>query len=304
MPSFHTSLSISGFFGLNNHADSSQFYHMPQHRPQQDENAQGWRRRLHEVIFEADTKTGRRFDVILLWAIILSVFAVMLESVPAIAEEYTLILHIFEWGFTILFTIEYIARIISVKRPLRYMFSFFGLVDLLSILPAYLGLFITGTSSLTVIRILRFIRIFRVLKLMAFMREAIVLRNAVKASRKKVTVFLVGIAMTVVILGTIMYIIEDAESGFTSIPRSIYWAIVTITTVGYGDIAPQTALGQTLASVIMIMGYAIIAVPTGIVTAELVGGKPPITNTQSCPSCSKENHDDDAKHCKNCGHEL
>jgi voltage-gated potassium channel len=277
---------------------------MPQHRPQQDENAQGWRRRLHEVIFEADTKTGRRFDVILLWAIILSVLAVMLESVPAIAAEHTLILHIFEWAFTVLFTLEYIARIISVKRPLRYMFSFFGLVDLLSILPAYLGLFITGTGSLTVIRILRFIRIFRVLKLMAFMREAIVLRNAVRASRKKVTVFLVGIGITVVILGTIMYIIEDAGSGFTSIPRSIYWAIVTITTVGYGDIAPHTALGQTLASVIMIMGYAIIAVPTGIVTAELTAAKQPSTNTQSCPSCSKDDHENNAKHCKHCGHKL
>ena len=289
---------------LNTHVHSQQLYPMSTDKEQKGEEAQGWRKQLHEIIFEADTKRGRRFDVILLWAIILSVIAVMLESVPRIAEEYGLVLIIFEWGFTILFTIEYIARIISVKRPLKYMTSFFGIVDLLSILPAYLGLFVTGTSSLTVIRILRFLRIFRVLKLMAFMREAMVLRQAIKSGRKKITVFLVGIGITVVLLGTVMYIIEDAEAGFTSIPRSIYWAIVTITTVGYGDIAPQTALGQTLASVIMIMGYAIIAVPTGIVGAEIAMSKQPSSNTQSCPSCSSEGHDDDAEFCKRCGHSL
>jgi len=288
----------------NTHVHSLQLYPMHMDQNQKHHTPNNWRRLLHEVVFEADTKRGRRFDVILLWAIILSVIAVMLESVPQIAEDYGLILIIFEWGFTTLFTIEYIARILAVKRPLKYMISFFGIVDLLSILPAYLGLFITGTSSLTVIRILRFLRIFRVLKLMTFMREAIILRQAIKASRKKMTVFLVGIAILVVLLGTIMYIIEDPEAGFTSIPRSIYWAIVTITTVGYGDIYPQTALGQSLASIVMIIGYAIIAVPTGIVGAEIAMSKQPSINTQSCPSCSKESHDDDAEFCKHCGHGL
>lgn len=302
--SFHIKLRINEIIRSNTHVHSLQLYPMHMDQNQKHHTPNNWRRRLHEVVFEADTKKGRRFDVILLWAIILSVIAVMLESVPEIAEDYGLLLHTFEWGFTILFTIEYIARIISVKRPLKYMISFFGIVDLLSILPAYLGLFINGTSSLTVIRILRFLRIFRVLKLMTFMREAIVLRQAIKSSRKKMTVFLVGIAILVVILGTIMYIIEGAESGFTSIPRSIYWAIVTITTVGYGDIYPQTALGQSLASIVMIIGYAIIAVPTGIVGAQIAMNKQPSINTQSCPSCSKESHDDDAEFCKHCGHAL
>lgn len=288
----------------NCHAHSRQFYPMSMKKPFQSEKAESWRARLHEVVFEADTPIGRRFDVILLWSIILSVIAVMLESIPKVAEDYGMLLAFFEWGFTILFTIEYIARILAVKRPLKYMISFFGIIDLLSIIPSYLGLIITGSGSLMVIRILRFLRIFRILKLMSFLREAVVLREAIKASRKKITVFLIGLGITVVILGTIMYMIEDAESGFTSIPRSIYWAIVTITTVGYGDIAPQTALGQMLASGIMIMGYAIIAVPTGIVGAEIALSKTPSMNTQSCPSCSKYGHEDDAEFCKHCGHNL
>lgn len=273
--------------------------------PQPTKSKAKWRLWLYDTIFHVDSKEGRLFDVLLLWAIILSVVAVMLESVPVIDEEYGLLLKTIEWALTAVFSIEYVARIISVRRPLRYMTSFFGIVDLLSILPAYLGLFITATSSLTVIRILRFLRIFRVLKVVAFMREAIVLRNAILDSRKKITIFLVGIAIAVILLGTIMYLIEGAESGFTSIPRSIYWAIVTITTVGYGDIAPQTAVGQTLASFIMILGYAIIAVPTGIVTAELTKTKKPSKDDEEkCPECGIANHSNDANYCRNCGHEL
>lgn len=263
-----------------------------------------WRAKMHEVIFEADTPAGKRFDIILLWAIVLSVLAVMLESVPDIREKWGFELIVIEWGFTILFTIEYIARLLSVKKPLKYVFSFFGIVDLLSILPTFLGIFVQGTGSLMVVRILRLLRVFRVLKLIGFLKEAKVLVNALQSSRRKIMVFLLSVVALVVIMGTIMYIIEDPEAGFTSIPRSIYWAIVTLTTVGYGDIAPETALGQFLASVIMILGYAIIAVPTGIVGSELAKPPLPETNTKACRNCSREGHTDDAEYCRFCGHEL
>ncbi len=264
-----------------------------------------WKRKLHEIIFEADTPAGRVFDIALLWAIVLSVLAVMLESVTSIREEYGLVLEILEWGFTILFTLEYLARIIIVKKPFAYIFSFFGMIDLLSILPTYLGIFYSGGTSLRVIRILRLMRIFRVLKLIGFLKQAKVLRDALRASRQKITIFLMAVVMIVTILGTIMYIIEPVEAGFTSIPRSVYWAIVTLTTVGYGDIAPQTALGQALASVVMIIGYAIIAVPTGIVSSELMKSEEATsTNTLTCNNCSMEGHDDDAEYCKFCGSHL
>lgn len=268
-----------------------------------------WREKLHQIIFEADTKAGKRFDVLLFWAIALSVLAVMLESVKPIHEEYELSFFIVEWTFTILFTLEFILRLLSVKKPLKYVFSFYGLVDILSILPAYLGLWIvTGSSSLRIIRILRLLRIFRVLKLMGFLKQATVLNKALKASKQKIMVFLFAVTILTVLLGTIMYLIEsgeDGETAFTSIPRSIYWAIVTLTTVGYGDIAPQTALGQFVASLVMITGYAIIAVPTGIVTSEIVKHDYPMQlNTQSCPTCSSEGHDDDAKYCNQCGGEM
>lgn len=264
-----------------------------------------WRAKLHEIIFEADTKAGKRFDIFILWAIILSVAVVMLESVNYIREDYGIILLVIEWFFTILFTIEYIARILTVKKPLKYIFSFFGLVDLLSILPSFIGLVFTETHSLRVIRILRLMRIFRVLKLFGFLKQAKVLRDAMRASKQKIMIFLLSVLLIVVILGTIMYIIETPEAGFTSIPRSIYWAIVTLTTVGYGDIAPASALGQTVASLVMIMGYAIIAVPTGIVTSEIIKGDGSTsTNTQACKACSREGHDDDAEFCKYCGDQL
>ncbi|NQX92402.1 MAG: ion transporter, partial [Flavobacteriales bacterium] len=276
----------------------------PLHK-QEKPNTEGWKDRWHEIIFEADTPAGRRFDVALLWMIVLSVIVIILESVPSIKKEYKQILIVIEYVFNGFFTLEYIMRILVVKKPWKYIFSFFGLVDLMSILPTYFAIFGIGTSSLLVIRILRFMRVFRILKLIGFAKQAALLREALKASRQKISVFLMAVMSIVVIIGTVMYIIEGPERGFTSIPVSIYWAIVTITTVGYGDISPQTPLGQTIASMMMILGYAILAVPTGIVTGEIARTTTDKSfNTINCPSCSREGHDDDAKHCKYCGHEL
>lgn len=260
-----------------------------------------WQEKLHEVIFEADTPTGKVFDVALLISIGLSVLAVMLESVESIALRYGHVLRTLEWIFTILFTIEYLLRIISVKRPLGYIFSFLGIVDLLAILPTYLSLLFVGTQALIIFRAIRLLRIFRVFKLARYLKEGKIISLALKASRFKITVFLTGVLSVVLIMGTLMYLIEGAENGFTSIPRSVYWAIVTLTTVGYGDIAPQTLPGQMVAALIMIMGYAIIAVPTGIVTSELSKVVEKEAGTQVCPECSREGHDVDANYCKYCG---
>ena len=227
-----------------------------------------------------------------------------LESVASVRAALEWELHLLELVFTGLFTVEYILRLVSVKRPLRYAFSFYGLVDLLSILPTFVEILLPGAASLRVVRMLRLLRVFRVLKLVGFLREAQILKDALWASRRKIIVFLSAVLVLVTLLGTVVYIIEDAEAGFTSIPMSIYWAIVTVTTVGYGDIAPQTVLGQMLASLMMILGYAIIAVPTGIVGAELARKDAVDTNTQACPGCGTEGHDDDAVHCKHCGHKL
>ena len=260
-----------------------------------------YKSRLHEIIFEADTLAGKLFDLILLGLIVASITIVMLDSVPSYREQYGERFDTWEWILTGLFSLEYIARILALNKPLKYVFSFYGLVDLLSILPSYLGIFIGGgQSSLSTIRALRLLRIFRILKLGRFLKEASVLQSALLASRAKILVFLFAVLTIVMIMGTVMYLVEGAENGFTSIPRSIYWAIVTLTTVGYGDIAPGTPVGQFLASVLMIMGFAIIAVPTGIVSSELARAKVNL-NTQSCPSCSREGHDDDADHCKYCG---
>jgi voltage-gated potassium channel len=260
--------------------------------------------RLHEIIFEADTPAGKRFDVALLWAILLSLATVMLESVSSIKAQYGDLLRGLEWFFTGLFTVEYALRIFCVARPARYMTSFFGLVDLLSILPTYLSFFIAGTQSLLVIRALRLLRVFRVLKLTQYVGEAQVLTAALRASRPKITVFM-GVVMTsVIIVGTAMYLIEGEKSGFDSIPRAMYWAIVTMTTVGYGDIAPQTVAGQTLAALLMILGYAIIAIPTGIVSSELMRKPSGKVSTQACRVCGAEGHDHDASHCKYCGGAL
>jgi len=262
------------------------------------------RSRLHEIIFEADTPAGKLFDVLLILSIVVSVVLVMLDSVSSIRQSYGDLLYLGEWVFTILFTIEYILRLYSVGRPLSYATSFFGVVDLLAILPTYLSFIFPGSQYFLVIRILRVLRIFRVLKLVQYVGEARHLMRAMRASRRKITVFLFAVFTLVVIFGSVMYIIEDSQSGFTSIPQSIYWAIVTMTTVGYGDILPQTGLGQTLAALIMIIGYGIIAVPTGIVTAELAQVYKKSISTQACPQCSAEGHDPDAEYCKYCGANL
>ncbi len=262
------------------------------------------RAKLHEIIFEADTPAGKLFDVLLIFSIILSVVMVMLDSVASIQVAYGRLLYMGEWFFTILFTIEYCLRLFSVGRPTSYASSFFGVIDLLAILPTYLSIFFPGTQYFLVIRILRVLRIFRVLKLVQYLGEARMLSQALRASRRKIIVFLFVVLTLVVIFGSLMYLIEDAENGFTSIPQSIYWTIVTLTTVGYGNILPQTALGQTIASIIMIIGYGIIAVPTGIVTAELSQVYKKNISTQACPECSAEGHDKDAAFCKFCGSQL
>ncbi len=264
----------------------------------------GWRLKLHEIIFEADTPLGKAFDVILLFCIILSIVAVMLETVDAVEARFGTLLRTVEWVLTILFTVEYLFRLISVGRPLRYAFSFFGVVDLLAIVPTYLSVIIAGSQSLIVIRGIRLLRVFRVLKLAHFVGEAQLLKAALRASAHKITVFLGTVSILVLIVGALMYLIEGNESGFTSIPESIYWAIVTMTTVGYGDIAPQTVLGKFLASAVMIIGYGIIAVPTGIVTVELASARKAKVSTQACPQCSAEGHDTDARYCKQCGERL
>lgn len=262
------------------------------------------RSRLHEIIFEADTPAGKLFDILLILSIVASVVLVMLDSVSSIRQSYGDLLYLGEWIFTILFTIEYVLRLYSVGRPLSYATSFFGVADLLAILPTYLSIIFPGSQYFMVIRLLRVLRIFRVLKLVQYVGEARLLMRAMRASGRKIIVFLFVVITLVIIFGSLMYIIEDAQSGFTSIPQSIYWAIVTLTTVGYGDISPQTGLGQLLASLIMIIGYAIIAVPTGIVTAELAQGYKKSVSTQSCPQCSAEGHDPDARFCKYCGAKL
>jgi voltage-gated potassium channel len=273
-----------------------------------NKNNKGFNRQLlHELIFEADTPIGKLFDIILLVFIMLSVFIVMLDSVP----EYNIKLHSWfyglEWFFTISFTIEYALRIYTIKNPVKhYIFTFYGIIDLLAILPTYLSLIFIGSQYLMVIRILRMIRIFRILKLGRFVGATELLKESFMASRHKIAVFLELVLTVVLIMGSLMYLIEGPESGFTSIPRGIYWAIVTLTTVGYGDIAPVTVLGQFVASVVMILGYAIIAVPTGIISVEMqkVETRRQHFNTQVCSNCYHEKHDDDAKFCMRCGSEL
>lgn len=265
-----------------------------------------WKEKIYEIIYEADTPAGKLFDLVLLIIILASILLVMLESVKPIYENYSDILNISEWVITIFFSIEYIARIISVKKPSRYIFSFYGIIDLLSTIPKYLSLFIIGSHSLVVLRALRLMRVFRILKLTRYIGESTNFVRALKKSRAKIAVFLSFVLILCIILGTVMYLVESDESGFTSIPRSVYWAIVTLTTVGYGDIAPVTALGQFIASIIMIMGYGIIAVPTGIVSSEMTKvEKDNIpTNTKACTSCTEEYHRDDAEFCHKCGHQL
>ncbi len=260
--------------------------------------------RGHEIIYESDTPAGRAFDVALIGTISLSVLVVMLESVADFRGEYGEQLRRAEWGFTLLFTVEYAFRLLCVTRPGRYARSFFGVVDLLAIIPTYLSLLIPGAQYLLVIRALRILRVFRVLKLVHYVAEVEVLMRALRQSVRKIFVFVYGVLTLVVILGSLMYLVEGPEHGFTSIPRGVYWAIVTLTTVGYGDISPQTSLGQALAAVIMILGYGVIAVPTGIVTVEMSRAVREGVSGRACPSCSAEGHAPDAAHCKYCGEKL
>ena len=256
--------------------------------------------KLYDMLFEPETRSGRIFSSVLLSVIVLSVILVMLESVRSIFAEYQRVLKTAEWVITIIFTLEYIARIIIVRKPFRYIFSFYGIVDFLAVIPTYIGLIVAGSHSLLVIRLLRLLRIFRILKLTRYTQAGQLIARAMWTSRQKISVFILFVIIIAVIMGTVLYLVEGEASGFTSIPISIYWAIVTLTTVGYGDISPATPLGRFIASCIMIMGYAIIAVPTGIVTAEMI--KPSIRkNTYVCPQCAFDKHDDDAVFCKQCG---
>jgi len=272
--------------------------------PESKNGISGVRARIHEIIFEADTPAGKLFDVLLIVSILLSITVVMLDSISPLRDTYGSLFNYLEWFFTILFTIEYILRLGSVGRPMKYATSFYGVVDFVAIIPTYLSLVFPATRYFAVVRALRILRVFRVLKLIQYLQEANTLIAALKASRRKITVFFFTVCTLVIIFGSLMYVIEGEANGFTSIPKSIYWAIVTMTTVGYGDLSPSTALGQVLASVIMILGYSIIAVPTGIFTVQFTQALSREVSTQACPQCSAEGHDADAEYCKFCGEKL
>jgi voltage-gated potassium channel len=275
----------------------------------------GWRSRIGHVIFTTDSRAARAFDVVLLWAIAASVVAVLLESVPSVRAAYGPALRTIEWAFTAAFTVEYVLRLLTARRPRRYAFSFFGLVDLVAILPAYLALLLGTSPLLVVLRALRLLRVFRVLKLTRYLGEASILGRALLASRAKITVFLTFVLTVVLIVGAVMYMVEGPEHGFDSIPIAMYWTIVTLTTVGYGDISPVTPLGRFLASLVMILGYGVIAVPTGIVTTELVRAErqgppslgpaaPDGARSDSCGACGATDHAPDARFCRRCGASL
>ncbi|MEZ4858084.1 MAG: ion transporter [Flavobacteriaceae bacterium] len=266
-----------------------------------------WRKRVHDIIYEADTPSGKLFDVVLLILILLSIVFVMVESVRGLPAKIYDLLYVGEWVITIFFTVEYFLRIISVKKPWNYVFSFYGIIDLLSTIPLYLSFILAGSNYLLTVRALRLLRVFRILKITRYIGESNKLKIALLQSRAKILIFLFAVLITAVIAGTLMYLIEGEENGFTSIPRSVYWCVVTLTTVGFGDIAPVTPLGQLLATIIMILGYGIIAVPTGIVSAEYTRSKDQDyvhVNTQACPNCNASKHRDDADFCYNCGEVL
>lgn len=278
----------------------------PHYDPHPD--AAHWRRRIHEIIFEADTPEGKAFDVVLIVAILLSVLTIMLDTVEVFHARFGMGFYILEWLFTALFTVEYVLRLLSVRKPLRYAFSFFGLVDLLSILPTYMGLFIPGAHELMVIRMFRLLRIFRVFKLVRFLGEADALREAIVSARHKIAVFLTTVLIIVTIMGALMHVVESqyGNKQFSSLPESMYWAVVTMTTVGYGDITPETAVGKFLSATMMIIGYSLIIIPTGIISAEMAASqkRKHEISTQHCPHCSRDGHDRDAHHCKYCGGKL
>lgn len=274
---------------------------MPDERP-----AGGWRERLYVVIFEHGTPAGRAFDLALLFLIVASVVAVVLESVPSFRARWGEELLAVEWGFTALFTAEYLLRLLVVRRPAAYARSFFGVIDLLAVLPTYLRLLLPGSQVLLTLRAIRLLRVFRVLKLGHFLGEERVLVQALRASVRKIVIFLGAVLVIVLVTGALMYVVEGPRTGFTSIPASVYWAIVTITTVGYGDIAPETPLGRLLAALVMMLGYGIIAVPTGIVTVEMGRASRPAAAAAArrCAVCGLAGHDEDAAFCKRCGEEL
>lgn len=265
----------------------------------------GLRQRLYTVIFESDTIAGRRFDVALVIAILLSIVVVVADSVPRVSQRFSAGMDVLEWGFTLLFSAEYIARLCVVRHPLRYATSFFGIIDLVSVLPTFAALFVPEAAALLDVRILRLLRIFRIFKLTLYVTEYVRLGQALRASGRKILIFLSVVVMAVLILGTVMYVVEGPEHGFTSIPIAMYWATVTMTTVGYGDLTPQTGLGKLIASFMMLLGWGVLAVPTGIVTSEMTSlrlGRR--ANTRSCPACLSEGHDSDAKFCSDCGSAL
>lgn len=268
--------------------------------------AMSFRQRLYTIIFEADTRAGKLFDEVLIAAILLSLVVVVLDSVESIASKHSDLLTALEWGFTLLFTAEYLARLWCAPKPLAYARSFYGVVDVLAILPTYLAFFFPGLHALIDVRVLRLIRVFRVFKLTHYLAEFSHLGGALRASMRKILVFLTVVLMVVLVMGTLMYVVEGPANGYTSIPVAVYWAITTVTTVGFGDITPKTDLGRALASVMMLMGWGILAVPTGIVTAEMVGSRPPTgrITTRSCPNCLAEGLGAEDRYCKHCGTEL
>jgi voltage-gated potassium channel len=269
-----------------------------------DNSEKSFRGTLHEIIFEAHTPLGKWFDILLILSILTSVGLVMADSIVSVRISHGRFLMAAEWFFTILFSIEYFFRLISVRSPLKYATSFYGMVDFIAIVPTYLSLIFPATKYFVVVRILRILRVFRVLKLVQYLKEANLLMKALSVSRRKITVFLFTVLTLVTIFGSLMYVIEGEANGFTNIPISIYWAIVTMTTVGYGDISPQTAVGQILASLIMILGYSILAVPTGIVAVQIGQEMARGTSSQACPGCGREGHDRDAEFCKYCGEKI
>lgn len=262
------------------------------------------RQRLHEIIFEADTPAGKLFDVVLLLTIVASVVVLSVESVRSVQAEYFAAFYVLEWVFTVVFAVEYALRLYAVRRPWHYARSFYGVVDLLSILPTFLSLILPGAQALSVVRILRLLRVFRILKLAAYLSESGQLWEALLLSRRKITIFLFAISTVVVVVGALMHVVEGPANGFTDIPTSVYWAVVTLTTVGYGDISPITPLGRFLAVLVMLMGYGVIAVPTGIVTAELTRHALHEHTNSSCPDCGAEGHRRDALFCRRCGGRL
>lgn len=259
---------------------------------------------IHVIIFEANTRAGKLFDLALIITIILSVIAVMIDSIPTLHKDWDHRLHVAEWTFTIIFTIEYLLRVYCLQYPKKYIFSFYGIIDFISILPSYLMYFFPSAQVLIILRLIRVMRIFRILKLIRYVGEADLLTQALKASSRKIFIFLLGIIIFVSIFGSLMHFIEGGEHGFSSIPHSMYWAIVTLTTVGYGDVAPHSPLGKAFASIVMVMGYAVLAVPTGIVTVEFSKAFHQHKPTRSCESCGIEGHDDDAIYCKICGEKI